>query len=44
MKLFHGTSSTDPENIYGDKQEGFNINYTSDRNLLGKGIYFAEKS
>lgn len=44
MQLFHGTRSTNPEEIYRDKEESFNINYSSDNNLLGKGIYFAEKS
>ena len=39
--LYHGTRGTDPEIIYGDKEESFNINYTSDRNYLGKGTYFA---
>ena len=44
MRLFHGTRKTNPEEIYRDKEESFNINYSSDNNLLGKGIYFAEKS
>lgn len=44
MELFHGTRATNPEDIYKDKEESFNINYSSDNNLLGKGIYFAEKS
>ena len=44
MKLFHGTGTTTPETIYRDKEEAFNINYSSDKNLLGRGIYFAEKS
>ena len=44
MELFHGTSQTNPEQIYRDKEESFNINYSSDSNLLGRGIYFAEKS
>lgn len=44
MRLFHGTRNTNPEEIYRDKEESFNINYSSDNNLLGKGIYFAEKS
>ena len=30
--------------IYEDKEDGFNINYSSDSSLLGRGIYFAEKS
>jgi hypothetical protein len=41
MELFHGTRSTNPEEIYKDKEESFNINYSSDSNLLGRGIYFA---
>ena len=40
--LFHGTRTTDPKVIWGDKEESFNINYTSDTNLLGRGIYFAQ--
>jgi hypothetical protein len=44
MNLFHGTRGTDPSLIYGDKEEAFNINYTSENNLLGKGIYFAARS
>ena len=39
--LYHGTKGTDPELIYADKEESFNINYTSDNNYLGKGTYFA---
>ena len=44
MMLYHGTRQTNPEVIYSDKEESFNINYSSDANLLGKGIYFAEES
>ena len=44
MKLFHGTGSTSPEMIWGDREDGFNINYANDSNLLGRGVYFAEKS
>lgn len=44
MELFHGTRGTNPEEIYKDKEECFNINYSSDSNLLGRGIYFAERS
>ena len=44
MELFHGTRDTNPEEIYKDKEESFNINYSSDSNLLGRGIYFAEKA
>lgn len=41
MMLFHGTRSTEPKRIYEDKEESFNINYTSDSNYLGRGTYFA---
>jgi len=41
MQLFHGTRATNPEEIFKDKEESFNINYSSDNNLLGRGIYFA---
>jgi len=41
MRLFHGTGNTPPEVIWMDNEEGFNINYSSDNNLLGRGIYFA---
>jgi hypothetical protein len=41
MMLFHGTKTTDPKVIYEDKELSFNINYTSDNNLLGRGTYFA---
>ena len=44
MRLFHGTGNTSPEVVWADKEDGFNINYSSDSNLLGRGIYFAEKS
>lgn len=44
MKLFHGTGKTPADVIWADKEDGFNINYSSDTNLLGRGIYFAEKS
>lgn len=41
MKLFHGTGETPPSSIYEDKDDGFNINYSSENNLLGRGVYFA---
>jgi hypothetical protein len=44
MRLFHGTRGFDPELIWGDREGGFNINYSSDTNLLGRGVYFAEKA
>lgn len=44
MFLFHGTKHTDPKVIYEDKEDCFNINFTSEGNLLGRGTYFAERS
>ena len=44
MFFFHGTNTTNPKIIYEDKEDCFNINYTSESNLLGRGTYFAEKS
>lgn len=44
MYLYHGTKFTDPTVIYMDQQESFNINFSSDSNLFGRGIYFAEES
>lgn len=44
MKLFHGTGRTPPSNIFEDKDDGFNINYSSENNMLGRGVYFAERS
>jgi hypothetical protein len=41
MKLFHGTGKTPSDIIWADKEDGFNINYSSDSNMLGRGIYFA---
>ena len=43
LNLFHGTRNTDPKLIYEDRQDCFNINYSGENNLLGKGIYFAAK-
>lgn len=42
--LFHGTRANDPRSIYEDKDEAFNINYSSDGNSYGRGIYFAMNS
>ncbi len=28
MLLYHGTRHTDPKQIYEDKEDGFNVNYT----------------
>lgn len=41
LKLFHGTRTTDPRVIYEDREQSFNINYTSDSNTMGRGTYFA---
>ncbi len=30
--------------IYEDKEESFNINFASDSNLFGRGIYFAKEA
>jgi len=39
--LWHGTGNTDPSII---AQNGWKINYSSDKNLWGKGAYFASDS
>jgi hypothetical protein len=44
IMLFHGTRKTDPKEIYEDKEESFNVNFTGDNNYLGRGTYFAVKS
>lgn len=44
MRLFHGTKTTNPELIYADKEESFNINYSRATNLLGIGVYFAQQA
>lgn len=44
MLLFHGTSTCEPSLIYADKEEAFNINYSSSTNLFGRGIYFAKEA
>lgn len=38
LRLWHGTSSNPPANIF--KKDGLNINY-SNSGMWGKGIYFA---
>jgi hypothetical protein len=43
LMLYHGTRANNPELIYGDKEESFNINYAKEGSY-GKGIYFAKKS
>ena len=42
MKLYHGTSTVNPKNLYEDKETCFNVNFTSEGNFLGRGTYFAE--
>lgn len=42
LHLFHGTRTYNPQNIYLDKEESFNINFSSDKNFFGRGIYFAK--
>lgn len=44
MMLFHGTRTNPPEKVYEDKEEAFNINYSSDSNMFGRGIYFAKEA
>lgn len=44
MYLYHGTKLSDPKVIYLDKEESFNINFASDSNLFGRGIYFAKEA
>ena len=39
-----GTGKTDPADIYTDQQDGFMMQHAGDKNLWGKGIYFAEKA
>lgn len=41
--MYHGTRANDPEMIYGDREESFNINYAN-MGSYGKGIYFAKNS
>lgn len=42
LKLWHGTSKTNPVDVY--TKDGFNIAYSEDRCMWGRGIYFAEDS
>lgn len=44
LNLFHGTRAHDPSGVYQDKEEAFNINYSSERNYFGRGIYFAQEA
>ena len=39
-----GTGKTDPADIYTDQQDGFMTQHAGDKNLWGRGIYFAEKA
>lgn len=42
--LFHGTRTHPPSGVYNDKEESFNINYSSESNYFGRGIYFAKEA
>jgi hypothetical protein len=39
LRLWHGTSKTEPSLLY--EKEGFNIAYSDDNGLWGRGLYFA---
>ena len=39
LELFHGTKKTDPEIIYGGKEEGFDMRF-SNQGMWGIGCYF----
>jgi len=41
--LFHGTSTIDPKKIY-NSEKGFLIQFASDANKWGPGVYFAENA
>jgi len=43
LMMFHGTRKNNPELIYNDLEESFNINYAN-MGSYGKGIYFAKRS
>jgi hypothetical protein len=38
--MWHGTGGLDPKIVYS--KDGLNINYSSDKNRYGKGLYFAK--
>jgi len=40
--LWHGTGETKPSEIYEDDRFGWKINYSSQKNLWGNGLYFGE--
>ena len=40
-RLWHGTSTTHPDKIYKDTQDGFRLALSGDTNMWGKGLYFA---
>jgi hypothetical protein len=39
--LFHGTSKMNPEVIYKNLEEGFDLRFSGENNMWGFGIYFA---
>lgn len=39
LRLWHGTGKTSPNTVWQGK--GFNIAYSTDNNMWGRGIYFA---
>ncbi len=43
LTLFHGTSNTDPKEIYSGKEEGFDLRFSND-GLFGRGIYFHQRA
>ena len=40
MRLWYGTFKTESRLIY--TKDGFNVNYSSEHSLWGKGIYFTD--
>jgi len=40
--LWHGSGDTRPAEIYEDTRFGWKINYSSQKNLWGNGLYFGE--
>jgi hypothetical protein len=42
MRLFHGTKSTNPKEIYSGKEEGFDMRYSLD-GYYGGGLYFHQR-
>jgi len=40
--LWHGSGGTKPSEIYEDDRFGWKINYSSQNNLWGNGLYFGE--